>query len=89
MFAVAQILRAYPHSKLTLVGHTDNDGTPAQNIALSRARVDRMEALLAHAGIDRRRISTVGRGLAEPIADNATPAGRARNRRIELIITAK
>jgi len=89
MFAVAQILRAYPRSKVTLVGHTDNDGTPEQNIALARARVDRMETLLVHSGIDRRRITTIGRGLAEPIADNATLEGRARNRRIELIVTAK
>lgn len=89
MYAVAQILRAYPHSMVTLVGHTDNDGTPAQNIALSRARVDRMAALLVQGGIEQRRIAIVGRGLAQPIADNATPEGRARNRRIELIVTAK
>ncbi len=89
MYAVAQILRAYPHSQVTLVGHTDNDGTPEQNLALSQARVDRMAALLIHAGILPRRITAVGRGLAEPIADNGTPEGRARNRRIELVVTAK
>jgi outer membrane protein OmpA-like peptidoglycan-associated protein len=89
MYAIAQILRAYPHSKVMLVGHTDNDGTPAQNLALSQERVDRMEALLVHGGIAARRISTAGRGMAEPIADNGTPEGRARNRRIELIVTAK
>lgn len=89
MYAVAQILRAYPHSRVTLIGHTDNDGTPEQNLLLSEQRVARMKALLVHSGIAERRITTVGRGLAEPIADNATLAGRARNRRIELTITAK
>lgn len=89
MYAIAQILRAYPRARVTLVGHTDNDGTPAQNIALSRARVDQMARLLVQNGIPPRRIDTIGRGLTQPIADNATPAGRARNRRIELIVTAK
>jgi len=89
MYAIAQILRAYPKSMVTIVGHTDNAGTPEQNIKLSQARVDRMEALLVHGGIQERRIKTIGRGLAEPIADNGTPEGRARNRRIELIVTAK
>lgn len=89
MYAVAQILRAYPHSMVTLVGHTDNDGTPEQNLALSRARVERMAALLARSGIQPRRIATDGRGLTQPIADNGTPEGRARNRRIELVVTAK
>ena len=89
MYAVAQILRAYPHSEVTLVGHTDNIGTPEQNLRLSRARVDRMAQLLIHAGIQPRRIARVGRGMADPIADNGTPAGQARNRRIELIVTAR
>jgi outer membrane protein OmpA-like peptidoglycan-associated protein len=89
MYAVAQILRAYPKSMVTLIGHTDNDGTPEQNLALSRARVERMAALLARSGIEPRRIATNGRGLAEPIADNGTLEGRAKNRRIELVVTAK
>ncbi|WP_420139451.1 OmpA family protein [Sphingomonas sp.] len=89
MYAVAQILRAYPNSRVTLVGHTDNDGTPEQNLALSRARVQRMADLLIRSGIQERRITIDGRGMTQPIADNATPAGRAQNRRIELIVTAK
>ena len=89
MYAVAQILRAYPHSTVTLIGHTDNDGTPEQNVALSQARVDRMAALLIQGGIALRRIKTEGRGLTQPIADNSTLQGRARNRRIELIVTSK
>ncbi|HWI86178.1 MAG TPA: OmpA family protein [Sphingomonas sp.] len=89
MYAIAQILRAYPKTRVTLVGHTDNDGTPEQNLALSQARVDHMAGLLVHSGVQARRITTIGRGLSSPIADNATIEGRARNRRIELIVTAK
>lgn len=89
MYAITQIMRAYPNSRITLIGHTDNDGTSAQNIALSRQRVDRMAALLVRGGIQPRRITKIGKGLSQPIADNGTAQGRARNRRIELIVTAK
>jgi outer membrane protein OmpA-like peptidoglycan-associated protein len=89
MYAVAQILRAYPHAQVTLIGHTDNDGTPEQNLALSRERVERMAALLVRSGIEPRRIATEGRGLGQPVASNATLEGRAKNRRIELVVTAK
>lgn len=89
MYAVAQILRAYPHSEVTLIGHTDNVGSPAQNLELSQARVERMAQLLVHEGIARRRISAIGHGMADPIADNRTDRGKARNRRIELVVTAK
>ena len=89
MYAIAQILRAYPHSEVTLIGHTDNIGTAEQNLRLSQARVDRMAQLLIHAGIQPRRISAVGHGMRDPIADNRTVQGQARNRRIELIVTAK
>lgn len=89
MYAVAQILRAYPHSEVTLIGHTDNVGSPAQNLRLSQARVERMAQLLVDGGILRRRISVVGHGMADPIADNRTDQGKARNRRVELAVTAK
>jgi len=89
MYAIAQILRAYPHSEVQLIGHTDNVGTPAQNLKLSQERVDRMAQLLVHGGIQPRRITAIGHGMRDPIADNRTEAGKARNRRIELVVTAK
>jgi OmpA-OmpF porin, OOP family len=89
MYAVQQILRAYPKVKVTLAGHTDNDGTPEQNLSLSLERAERMQALLVAGGIAPRRITAVGRGLADPIASNGTADGRARNRRIDLIVTDK
>ena len=89
MYAVAQILRAYPHSQVTLIGHTDNIGPAEKNLRLSQDRVDRMAELLVHGGIQQRRITVVGHGMGDPIADNATLEGQARNRRIELVVTAK
>lgn len=89
MYAVAQILRAYPHSEVQLIGHTDNVGTPGQNLRLSQERVERMAQLLVHGGIQPRRITAIGHGMGDPIADNRTDEGKARNRRIELVVTAK
>ena len=89
MYAVAQILRAYPHSEVTLIGHTDDVGPAERNLKLSQARVERMAQLLVHAGIEPRRIAMVGHGQRDPIADNRTDQGKARNRRIELVVTAK
>jgi outer membrane protein OmpA-like peptidoglycan-associated protein len=89
MYAVQQILRAYPRVRVTIIGHTDNDGTPERNLALSRARAERMALLLVRGGIAARRVKAEGRGLEQPVADNATLEGRARNRRIELLVTTK
>jgi outer membrane protein OmpA-like peptidoglycan-associated protein len=89
MYAIAQILRAFPHSEVTLIGHTDDVGTAEQNLHLSQERVDRMAALLVRTGIQARRITAIGHGMRDPIADNRTEQGKARNRRIELVVTAK
>lgn len=89
MYALAQILRAYPDARVTLTGYTDDVGTDAQNLALARARAERLAALLERGGVRAGRITTEGRGAADFLADNATEAGRARNRRIELTIVAK
>lgn len=89
MYAIAQILRAYPHSEVTLIGHSDDIGPAERNLKLSQARVDRMAQLLIHAGIEPQRITLIGHGMRDPIADNRTDEGKARNRRIELVVTAK
>jgi outer membrane protein OmpA-like peptidoglycan-associated protein len=89
MYVMTQVLRAYPKSRVTLVGYTDNDGTAEQNLVLARQRVDRLAKILIHGGVRASRIETVGKGAVDFIGDNATPAGRAQNRRIELTVTAK
>jgi outer membrane protein OmpA-like peptidoglycan-associated protein len=89
MYVMTQILRAYPKVRVTLVGYTDNDGTAEQNLVLARQRVDRLAAILEHGGVRRARIDTIGKGAVDFIGDNRTLAGRALNRRIEVIVTAK
>jgi outer membrane protein OmpA-like peptidoglycan-associated protein len=89
MYAMTQILRAYPKAKLTLVGYTDNDGTAEQNLVLARQRVARLAEILIHGGVRPNRIVTIGKGAVDFIGDNRTAEGRALNRRIELIVTAK
>jgi outer membrane protein OmpA-like peptidoglycan-associated protein len=64
-------------------GHTDATGGAAYNQALSEARARAVVEWLAARGVDRARLSAVGQGLAQPVADNATIAGRALNRRVE------
>lgn len=83
---VGALLKADAALSLEVVGHTDNTGTAAANLTLSRQRADAVKAWLVktHA-IDASRLTTSGRGDTVPVADNATDAGRAQNRRVELI----
>lgn len=71
--------------KLSVEGHTDNSGTPAHNLALSRARAQSVVAALVEAGIKPDRLAALGFGADRPVADNGTEAGRAANRRVELV----
>lgn len=70
-----------------VVGHTDNVGGDATNLALSQRRADAVVAYLASKGVPAANLSAKGEGEAKPIADNATAEGRQQNRRME--ITAK
>jgi len=69
--------------RLLLVGHTDEVGTHAANMALSQVRAAAVKQYLIGKGIDGGRMDTIGRGPDEPVADNATVEGRSRNRRIQ------
>jgi outer membrane protein OmpA-like peptidoglycan-associated protein len=73
-----------PTAKLVIEGHTDIQGPLQLNLELSKARADAMVATLVQQGIDPARLVAVGKGPFLPRADNATEAGRAQNRRIEL-----
>ena len=75
-----------------IVGHTDDQalgggGAYRDNQALSIARAEAVASLLRNALTDRARVSTDGRGASEPIAENSSTEGRARNRRIEVLVT--
>lgn len=74
-------------AKLELVGHTDNTGNREDNYSLSSARAEAVKSYLMQRGIPGNRFQKVdGKGQDEPVADNATPAGRAKNRRVVIAL---
>jgi outer membrane protein OmpA-like peptidoglycan-associated protein len=83
---VANTLKDYPATTVTVIGHTDNVGGDAANLNLSRERAAAVVNYLNRQGIAMTRMQSVGRGEVEPVADNASDAGRAQNRRVELIV---
>jgi len=80
--SVAQYLKANPAVKLEIQGHTDSIGGADPNRALSEKRAAAVKAALVAAGVAPGRLSSKGFGLTTPVADNATPEGRAQNRRV-------
>jgi outer membrane protein OmpA-like peptidoglycan-associated protein len=81
----ARLLEQRPTLALRIIGHTDDIGSEADNLVLSRQRADAvMDALTAHHGIAASRLEAVGRGEAEPVASNESAQGRALNRRVSL-----
>ena len=66
------------------VGHTDSIGTVAYNQKLSVRRAEAVKAYLVSKGIEKNRVYTEGKGKSQPIADNRTAEGRAKNRRVEI-----
>jgi outer membrane protein OmpA-like peptidoglycan-associated protein len=77
-------LNSDPGLRVDLIGHTDSTGTSPHNRDLSERRAATVYAWLVRNGIARDRLRSSGRGMAEPIADNGTPEGRALNRRVEV-----
>jgi chemotaxis protein MotB len=94
LLKIAAILAQHPEIKIHVVGHTDNvpirpeaRSRFASNWELSTARaLAAVRFLTERAGVDPRRVGAVGYGEFRPIADNSTPEGRARNRRIAVVI---
>ncbi|MGZ6131561.1 MAG: OmpA family protein [Myxococcaceae bacterium] len=81
---VVSVLQKNPQLKLVRVeGHTDNRGTAAYNLDLSRRRAAAVLEYLVQHGVSRKRLVSAGYGFERPIADNATALGRAKNRRVE------
>ncbi len=85
--AVSDSLDQHPSSTVRVVGHTDNVGSAAYNSQISRDRALAVARELIATGTAASRVTVSGRGANEPITSNASAAGRAQNRRVEIVIT--
>jgi outer membrane protein OmpA-like peptidoglycan-associated protein len=89
MQAIADIMSEFTGTHVQVNGHTDNVGKKAANLKLSQARADAVVAyLVKNKGVDGKRLSAKGFGDEKPIGDNKTPAGRAKNRRVDFTVTS-
>jgi len=81
--AVAKAMNENPSYRLFIGGHTDNVGDPAKNLTLSKDRAASVKSYLVSKGVDVNKIESEGFGDTMPVADNATSAGKTKNRRVE------
>ncbi|MBV8583322.1 MAG: OmpA family protein, partial [Candidatus Eremiobacteraeota bacterium] len=82
---IAELMKANPSWRFEISGHTDSDGGPAYNLGLSQRRAQAVvDDLVTRYGVARSRMVPKGYGLTRPVATNATAAGKALNRRVEL-----
>jgi outer membrane protein OmpA-like peptidoglycan-associated protein len=82
----AQSLNENQATTVRIIGHTDSTGSDAINNPLSINRAASTRNYLASRGVNSQRIAIDGRGSTQPIADNSTESGRARNRRVEIFV---
>ena len=83
----AQTLNENPATNVTIIGHTDNTGGDAINQPLSLDRAAHTRDYLTARGVNPARVTVEGRAAREPVASNDDPAGRARNRRVEIFVS--
>lgn len=84
---VATILQLYPGLKVQVEGYTDSVGGDAYNQKLSENRANAVHDFLVQNGVPAGNVTAAGYGKADPVADNATAAGRAQNRRVNLVVS--
>lgn len=85
---LAKTLNKYEDTEILIEGHTDSSGPDDHNMTLSKQRAESVSRYLLANGVRPGRLSTVGYGEAQPLADNSTAAGMAQNRRVEVAIYA-
>jgi outer membrane protein OmpA-like peptidoglycan-associated protein len=85
--SVAIVLRKFNQTLVDVLGHTDSTGSASHNQDLSQRRAGSVASYLGSQGIDPRRFAIIGYGASQPVATNATPDGRAQNRRVEIQIS--
>ena len=84
--AVADVLKEYKNTTISVSGHTDNVGADAYNMKLSQDRANSVASYLVNRGVASGRVSAAGYGKSSPIASNSSEAGRSQNRRVEVRI---
>ncbi len=87
--SVLDFINRYPGHTVYIEGHTDDRGADENNLALSKRRAESVRAALVELGADGGKLRARGLGEAAPMADNGSNEGRARNRRVEVIVDAK
>jgi outer membrane protein OmpA-like peptidoglycan-associated protein len=85
--AVALVLNKYNRTIVDINGHTDSTGSDQHNLGLSQRRATSVGTYLVSQGVDGRRFAINGFGSTQPISSNATPDGRAANRRVEIYLS--
>ena len=83
---IARALATVPGQKVLIEGHTDSDGSAEYNLQLSRLRSDSVRSVLVAGGVSPERVEAQGYGETRPVGTNATAAGKAQNRRVELVL---
>jgi outer membrane protein OmpA-like peptidoglycan-associated protein len=87
---IASVIKAHPElKKIEVQGHTDNTATKQHNKILSGQRAEAVRKALVKRGVDTKILVAKGYGQEQPIADNATDAGKAKNRRVQFVILEK
>ena len=84
---ISGILLAYPDLRIQVEGYTDNIGSEEYNQKLSEERADSVRDFLVSQSVSQDSVRAEGYGKADPVADNSTSAGRAQNRRVELVVS--
>ena len=84
--SISTLLKQYPTAKFSIEGHTDSDGSDAFNQKLSQERADVVRNALIERGMKAENLSAVGYGESKPVATNKTAAGKAKNRRTEVVL---
>lgn len=86
MDRIAKVIIQYDKTELTVIGHTDAEGSEKSNQDLSQRRANAVVDYLRGRNVNPARLDAIGKGESEPIADNKTDAGRRANRRVELLV---
>jgi outer membrane protein OmpA-like peptidoglycan-associated protein len=84
--SISTLLKQYPTAKFSIEGHTDSDGSDVSNQKLSQERADVVRNALIERGMKAENLTAVGYGESKPVASNKTAAGKAKNRRTEVVL---